>query len=168
MAKYGMTDTLVSGSFGVTNENTWLQSPRSVAQNFFGTNCYTPPALADSETGRLAAEKGEEYGYDPAEVNQMNWSLGWVNGMMIVEALKNADGDYSGPAVKEGLEQIESLETGGLSPTVSLSSDCHMAIRQVRPYTFDYDAKTIQPIGEYDEWAEHVTNGYAAEGTCGT
>jgi branched-chain amino acid transport system substrate-binding protein len=166
MAKYGMTDTLVSGSFGVTNENTWLQAPRKVTKNFYGTNCYTPPALADSETGRLAAETGEKYGYDAAEINQMNWSLGWVNGMIIVEALKNADGDYTGPAVKEGLEQIESLDTGGLSPTPNISSNCHMAIRQVRPYTFDYAKKQIEPIGTYEEWSEYVTNGYAAEGTC--
>jgi branched-chain amino acid transport system substrate-binding protein len=166
MAKYGMTDTLVSGSFGVTNENTWLQAPRSTAKNFVGTNCYTPPALADSEIGRLAVETGEKYGYDAAEINQMNWSLGWVNGMIIVEALKNADGEYTGPAVKEGLEEIESLDTGGLSPTPNISDDCHMAIRQVRPYTFDYEKKQIQPIGDYEDWAQYVTNGYAAEGTC--
>jgi hypothetical protein len=68
--------------------------------------------------------------------------------------------------VKEGLEEIESLDTGGLSPTPNISDDCHMAIRQVRPYTFDYEKKQIQPIGDYEDWAQYVTNGYAAEGTC--
>jgi branched-chain amino acid transport system substrate-binding protein len=167
MAKYGMTNTPVSGSYGVTQETTFLQSPYEVSKNFYGTNCYTPPLLAKSANGKLAYATGKKYGYPEAEITTMGYALGWVNGQMIVQALKNAKGNYTGATVKAGLEKIKSLDTGGLAPNVNLSPKCHMAIRAVRPYTYNYKAKTISPIGSYAQWAKYVTNGYAAPGTCG-
>jgi len=166
LSKYGL-NVPVSGSFGVTNENTWINTPYDAAKNFIGTNCYTPPALAKTASGKLAAATGKKYGYADAEINQMNWSLGWVNGMMIVQALRNAKGKYTGPDVRRGLEQVGKLDTGGLAPNVNFSAKCHMGIREVRPYTYNYKTKSVQPVGSYKQWSKFVTNGYAAAGTCG-
>jgi hypothetical protein len=84
-----------------------------------------------------------------------------------VEGLKNANGNYTGATVRAGLEKIRNLDTGGLSPTINLSRKCHMAIQQVRPYTYNWSKKSQVPVGTYQQWAKYVTNSQAAPGTCG-
>ena len=107
-----------------------------------------------------------KYGYQSAEYTQSNWSLGWTAAQTIITALKNAKGDYSSAAIKRGLEQIKNMTTG-LSPNISYSAVCHMGIRSVRPYNFNYKTNQLVPIGSYEQWAPYITNGYAGPGTCG-
>jgi branched-chain amino acid transport system substrate-binding protein len=166
IAKFGL-DVPISGSFGVTQDLAFTSAPYEAAKNFVGTNCYTPPSLAKTEKGKLAAATGKKYGYPDSEIAQTNFALGWVNGMIIVEGLKNANGNYTGATVRAGLEKIRNLDTGGLSPTINLSRKCHMAIQQVRPYTYNWSKKSQVPVGTYQQWAKYVTNSQAAPGTCG-
>jgi branched-chain amino acid transport system substrate-binding protein len=167
MAKYNF-DVPVSGSFGVTNEVVFTNSPYEASKNFFGTNCVTPPALAKSPKGRQAISTAQKYGYPASEYNQMNWSLGWAHAMVIHEALKKVrGGNYTGETVRNAIRTMANFDTGGLSPNIKFSPKCHMGIREVRPYTYNYKLKTIQPVGSYQQWSKWVTNGYAAKGTCG-
>lgn len=166
LAKFGL-NVPVSGHFGVANENVYRSVPYEVAKNFVAVNCVTPPPLVKGAEGKLAMDTGKKYGYSESETSQANWSLGWMNARLMVEALKNAKGDYSGDAVRKGFEAIRNFDTGGMSPTVTLSNKCHMVIRQVRPYTYSYKTDTLQPVGSYDQWAKWITNAYAAPGTCG-
>lgn len=166
MAKYGLS-VPVSGSFGVTQAAVWTSSPYDAAKNFVGTNCVTPPLFAKTAKGKLAYSIGKKYGYPESEITQLNWALGWVNAQIMVEALKNAKGDYTAAGVKKGLERINNLDTGGLAPNITLSPTCHMAIRQVRPYAYSYSKNALLPVGSYTQWAKYLTNAYAAPGTCG-
>jgi branched-chain amino acid transport system substrate-binding protein len=166
MAKYQMTNTPTSGSYGVTNEVLWRSVPYEVARNFVGTNCYTPPSFAKTAVGKLALTAGKKYGYPDSETSQTFYSLGWVSGMVIAQGLKNAKGDYSPAAVRRGLEHVTNLDSG-LAPKISLDAKCHMALRQARPYTYSYKKDSIIPIGSFDQWAKYIRNGYAAPGTCG-
>lgn len=166
LAKFGL-NVPVSGHFGVANENVYRTVPYEVAKNFVAVNCVTPPSLAKTDAGKLAIDTGKKYGYSDSEISQANWSLGWMNAQLMVEALKNAKGDYSGTAVRKGFELVKNLDTGGLSPKVTLNSKCHMVIQQVRPYTYSYKTDTLQPVGKYEQWSKWITNAYAAPGTCG-
>ena len=166
LAKFGV-NVPVSGHFGVANENVYRSVPYDVAKNFVAVNCVTPPALAKGTAGKLAMDTGKKYGYQASEYTQANWSLGWMNAQLMATALKNAKGNYGGESVRKGFEAIQNLDTGGLSPKVTLSNKCHMVIRQVRPYTYTYKTDTLQPVGSYDQWAKWITNAYAAPGTCG-
>ena len=51
--------------------------------------------------------------------------------------------------MKAGLEKVINLNAGDLAPVVNLSPKCHMAIQQVRPYTYNWSRKTQVPIGTY-------------------
>jgi branched-chain amino acid transport system substrate-binding protein len=166
LAKFGM-NIPVSGHFGVANENVYRSVPYEVAKNFVAVNCVTPPPLVKGTEGKLAMDTGKKYGYPDSEITQANWSLGWMNARLMVEALKNAKGNYSGDAVRKGFEAIRNLDTGGMSPKVTLTNKCHMVIQQVRPYTYSYKTDTLQPVGSYEQWAKWITNAYAAPGTCG-
>jgi branched-chain amino acid transport system substrate-binding protein len=167
MAKYNL-DVPVSGSFGVTQEIVYESSPYDAAKNFVGTNCATPPQYAKLPAkGKLAYTTGKRYGYPDAELSQQNWALGWANAMLIVEGLKKVKGAFTPASVKAGLEQVKNLDTGGLTPNMTIDKKCHMAIRQVRPYTYSYSRKQMLPVGTYAQWSKYVTNAYAAPGTCG-
>lgn len=167
LAKYDYT-VPISGSFGVTQEAVYESSPYDAAKNFVGTNCATPPLYAKLPAkGKQAYTIGKQYGYPEAEITQQNWALGWANAMLIHEGLKNARGNYTAAGVKAGLERVKNLDTGGLTPNISLDPKCHMAIRQVRPYTYSYSKKQILPVGTYEQWAKYIRNTYAAKGTCG-
>ncbi|HET9937377.1 MAG TPA: ABC transporter substrate-binding protein [Gaiella sp.] len=166
MAKYNLT-VPISGSFGVTQEIVYESSPYDAAKNFVGTNCATPPLFVKSAKGKLAYATGKRFGYPEAEITQQNWALGWANAMLIVEGLKKVKGAFTPASVKAGLEQVKNLDTGGLTPNMSLDRKCHMAIQQVRPYTYSYSKKQMLPVGTYQQWSKYVTNAYAAPGTCG-
>ena len=63
----------------------------------------------------------QKYGYPQAEYTQSNWSLGWTAAQTIVQALKNAGGDYSSAGIKKGLEMIRNMQTG-LTPDITYST----------------------------------------------
>lgn len=166
MSKFGF-DVPISGSFGVTQDVVYESSPYDSAKNFVGTNCFTPPPLAKTAVGKLAAAMGKKYGYSDQDIAQSNFALGWVNGQLIVAGLKNVKGNYTGTSVKQGLEKVRNLNTGGLAPNISLSPKCHLAVTQVRPYTYSYSRKSLVPVGSYQQWSKFIRNAYAAPGTCG-
>jgi branched-chain amino acid transport system substrate-binding protein len=166
MAKYQL-DVPVSGSYSVTQSILYTQTPYTTAKFVQAVNCVSPPLYAKAAKGKLAVAMGKKYGYPESDYTQANWALGWVNAQIIVQALKNAKGNYTGASVKKGLEQIKNLDTGGLAPNVTLSATCHMALTQVRPYTYSYSRDALIPIGSFAHWSKFVTNAQAAPGTCG-
>jgi branched-chain amino acid transport system substrate-binding protein len=166
MEKYGFAVPIV-GSFGVTNDLVFTNSPYSISKLFFGTNCTTPPSLAKSALSKTALAAGAKYGYPAANVDNFNYSTGWIQAMVVVQALKAAKGNYTADAIRKGLETVKNLDTGGLSPKVTLSSNCHLSLIGARPYTYNYQLKSMQQIGSFEQWLPYVTKGTAAPGTCG-
>jgi ABC-type branched-subunit amino acid transport system substrate-binding protein len=156
----------IATSFGPAQPALYTSTPYNASKDTVVVNCVDPPSLAKTPTAKLAQTMAVKYGYPQAEYTQSNWSLGWTAGQTMVQALKNANGDYSSGGIKKGLEKIRNMVTG-LSPNISYSPVCHMGIRSVRPYTYSYKNSQLIPIGSYDQWAPFIRNGYAGPGTCG-
>jgi branched-chain amino acid transport system substrate-binding protein len=167
IAKFGL-DVPISGSYGVGQDLAYTTAPYEAAKNFVGVNCYTSALYAKlTAKGKEAAAAGKKYGYPDSEIVQANFALGWVNGMIIVEALKKIQGDVTPAAVKSALEKVSIPDTGGLAPPIKLSPKCHMAIQSVRPYTYNWSRKAQVPVGTFAQWQKFITNSQAAPGTCG-
>jgi ABC-type branched-subunit amino acid transport system substrate-binding protein len=167
IAKFGI-NVPISGSYGVGQDLAFTTAPYEATKNFVPVNCYTVPSYAKlTAKGKLALATGQKYGVPADQLAQANFSLGWVNGMIIVEALKNIKGDVTPASMKAGLESIRNLDTGGLSPKVTLSPKCHMAIQGVRPVTYNWSKKALLPVGTFERWQKSITNSQAAPGTCG-
>jgi branched-chain amino acid transport system substrate-binding protein len=166
LAKYNFTPP-VMGAYGVTQEPVWTQAPYDATKNFLGVNCYTPPNILKTAQAKQAIATGKKYGFSDTEINQPNWAQGWVEGMWLVAGLKKVKGDYTADNIRKALESVK-LKTGGLSPDISpLGAKCHILVRQIRPYTYSFKTKTLQPVGSYQQWGKYVTNSYAAPGSCG-
>ena len=166
IAKFGV-NVPISGSYGVTQDLAFTSAPYDAAKNFVGTNCYTPPLVAKSPQAKLAVATGRQYGVSETSLAQTNYALGWVNGMIIAQALRNITGPVTPASMKAGLEKIKNLNAGDLAPPVNLSPKCHMGIQQVRPYTYNWSKKTQVPVGTFAQWTKYITNTQAAPGTCG-
>lgn len=166
IAKYGI-DVPVSGSYGVTQDLLWTTAPYDAVKNFVGTNCYTPLVDSKSAQGKLALAMGQKYGVSDTSLAQTNYVLGWTNGAIITQALKNIKGDITPASMKQGLESVKNLNNGDLSPAINLTPKCHMAIQQVRPMTYNWSLKKQVPVGSYAQWSKYITNTQAAPGTCG-
>ena len=166
IAKYGI-NVPASGSYGVTQDLLWTTAPYEATKNFVGVNCYTPLVDSKSPQGKLALAMGKKYGVSDASLQQTNYTLGWVNGAIIVAALKNIKGPVTTASMKKGLESVKNLNMGDLSPVINLNSKCHMAIQQVRPMTYNWSLKKQVPVGSYAQWSKYITNTQAAAGTCG-
>jgi branched-chain amino acid transport system substrate-binding protein len=166
LAKYNV-NVPVAGPYGVAQPLVWTSSPYAVAKDYVGMNCVSPPLYVKSKKGKLAYATGKKYGFNETDITQLSYSLGWVQGQVMVQGLKNAKGNYTGDAIRAGLEKIKNLDTGDLSPKITLSANCHMAIRQARPYTYSFKKDALLPIGTYPRWAKFIRNEQAAPGTCG-
>ena len=157
-----------SGSYGVGQDLAFTAGPYEAAKNFVPVNCYTVPTYSKlTGPGKQAYDMGKKAGVPDDQLAQANYSLGWVNGMIIVAALKTIKGEVTPASMKKGLESVKNLDTGGLSPKISMDAKCHMAIRGVRPVTYNWSKKAQLPVGSFEQWQKYVTNSQAAPGTCG-
>jgi ABC-type branched-subunit amino acid transport system substrate-binding protein len=163
--QYGLTVPIVT-SFGPAQPALYTSTPYNASKNTVVINCADPPNIAKTAQGKLALTMAQKYGYSQAEYTQSNWSLGWTAAQTMVQALKNANGDYSSAGIKKGLEKIRNMQTG-LTPDITYSTTCHMGIRSARPYTYSYKTNLLVPIGSFAQWQPFITNGYAGPGTCG-
>jgi ABC-type branched-subunit amino acid transport system substrate-binding protein len=163
--QYGLKVPIVT-SFGPAQPALYTSTPYNANKNTVVINCADPPTIAKTAQGKLALTIAQKYGYSQAEYTQSNWSLGWTAAQTMVQALKNANGDYSSAGIKKGLEKIRNLKTG-LTPDITYTPTCHMGIRSARPYTFSYKTNLLVPIGSFAQWQPYITNGYAGPGTCG-
>jgi branched-chain amino acid transport system substrate-binding protein len=163
--QYGLNVPIVT-SFGPAQPALYTSTPYNASKNTVVINCADPPNIAKTAQGKLAMVMAQKYGYSQTEYTQSNWSLGWTAAQTIVQALKNANGDYSSTGIKKGLEKIRNMQTG-LTPDITYSSTCHMGIRSARPYTFNYKTNVLVPVGSFAQWQPYITNGYAGPGTCG-
>jgi branched-chain amino acid transport system substrate-binding protein len=166
LAKFGV-DVPISGPYSISQPIVWTSSPYAAGKNLTGTNCVSPPLYVKSKKGKLAYATGKKYGVSESDLVQANYSLGWVQAQVMVQGLRNAKGNYTSDALRKGLEQIKNLDTGDLSPKITLSSNCHMPLRQVRPYVYSYSKDALTPVGSYAQWSKFITNAQAEPGTCG-
>ncbi len=165
MDKFGLRVPSV-GISAVMAENVYKGTPYTANKLFKGVHCFTP-AYWKGKGPELVRKTAAKYKVSSDDVNNVQFVNGWVDGQILAQGLRNANGTYTSNAIRKGLEQITNLDTGGLSPKVTYSRRCHIGIRSLRPYHWDWNKNQLVPDGTYQQWAKYVTNEYAAVGTCG-
>lgn len=88
------------------------------------------PLVAEKEGHEVINTYLEEEGIDPATIGT-SWVQGWyvmhVMAEGIREAIANGDGELDGPAIREALETMGEIDTGGVvgDGTVEFSAESH-------------------------------------------
>jgi ABC-type branched-subunit amino acid transport system substrate-binding protein len=155
MGALGLTSTPIVGNSSPTVPATWEGSPPAVAQNFYGTDCYAPPAEATDTAIQTAASAN---GYSQY-LNNLNFSVGWVAALVTATGLSDTP-NPNRQNLTNALTTINNLDTGGLTPNVTFGPNLREGVQGARPYTFNTTTKTVQPVGNYNDYANDIQHEY--------
>lgn len=155
-------DVPVIGIFATGAPTVYNGVSEQVGSKFETVNCYTPPDIDEPGMPELK-EDAAKYGYEK-DVTTTDYVAGYVNGQVIIEALKKAGDDLSRESLVEGAEKISDFDTGGLSAPITFTADNHAGVQAVRPYRFNYDTKKVEAVGEYADYEQFLKNEYLGGG----
>jgi branched-chain amino acid transport system substrate-binding protein len=122
------------------------------------TAAVTPSDIKVPGTDEMVAD-AKKYGYED-EVTNSAFTYGYISGLVVVEALKKAGADLNRETFIKALESIQGLDTGGLSEPVTYGPKDRAGLSLTRPYRFNYQTKKFEAVGEFEDYAEYVTNEY--------
>jgi len=122
------------------------------------TAAVTPADVTVPGNQTLLAD-AQKYGYAKDAANTA-FTFGYLSGMVVVQGLKNAGKELNRENFIKGLEKISKIDTQGISDAISYSPKDHIGLSSTRPYTYNYDTKKFEAIGEYSDYSEYITHEY--------
>ena len=81
------------------------------------------------------------------DVMYSNFVQGYVNAMVLVEALKKAGPNPTGEKIRDAMNQIKNFDTKGITPPLSFAADHHKGTNGVKIYRINVERKVYEPIG---------------------
>lgn len=153
MEKFGLTDILVIGAYGLHVPEIPRSAP-SVADNYDAVDCYAFEGDASEDVAAAA----EEAGFDPEVYTRREFVNGWVVGQTIAQAVAAAGPEPTRQSVNEAIPTITDFDTGGLSPTVSFGPDDHIGVDMVKPFAFSTEVDDFESVGTYEDYAACIVN----------
>lgn len=157
LAKFGVTDTPTLAIFGLLADQVPLAAP-NVGDDFYVMHCFSNAKLSDIPGVPKMIEAAKAAGYGEEIYNTTDFANGYVNGLVIVEALKRAGDELTRESLNEAVSALENFDTQGLSPFVSFSSDDSVGIDSVRPYKFDFENRLWQPVGDFEDYEDCIAH----------
>lgn len=158
MQKFGLTDVLVIGAYGIHNPEI-VDSAPDVAENFAAVDCFAFEGTGAEEL-RDAAEHA---GISEDVYTRREYANGWVVGQTIVAALEETGDEPTRERLNAAIATLSDLDTGGLSPTVSFSEDDHIGIDSVKPFDFNPSSGAFDGVGEYADYTACIMSQYTTE-----
>ena len=83
------------------------------------------------------------------DVMYSNFVQGYVNAMVLVEALKRAGPNPNGEKIRDAMNQIKNFDTKGITPPLSFAADQHKGSNGVKIYRINVERKVYEPIGNW-------------------
>jgi branched-chain amino acid transport system substrate-binding protein len=83
------------------------------------------------------------------DVMYSNFVQGYVNAMVLVEALKRAGPNPNGEKIRDAMQQIKNFDTKGITPPLTFAADKHKGSTGVKLYRINAERKVYEPIGNW-------------------
>lgn len=151
LEKFGVTKTLVVGIFAQETDPIALASPK-VGANYVAINCYSNAKQKDVAGVPQMVKDAKAAGYNAALYNSTDFTNGYVNGLLIIEALKRAGDKLTRESLNGVMPKITNFDTKGLSPKITFGANDSVGVASVRPYKFNYSISTWEPDGTYEQY----------------
>jgi branched-chain amino acid transport system substrate-binding protein len=81
------------------------------------------------------------------DVMYSNFVQGYVNAMVLVEALKKAGSNPTGEKIRDAMNQIKNFDTKGITPPLTFAADKHKGTSGVKIYRINVERKVYEPLG---------------------
>src|SRR5690606_16157210 len=152
-AKAGTSLPMV-GSFPIADNAVWESNPELGKKL-----AVILPVNAPDETtpgGKALVEGLQKAGVQAP----YSWwhTFGWINGMVVANAIERAGCDLDRAALVEALNTAPALQTDGLSGDVQFTTCDRVGLSGVRPYVYNYETKQLEGVGEFSEWSRFINN----------
>ena len=81
------------------------------------------------------------------DVMYSNFVQGYVNAMVLVEALKKAGPNPTGEKIRDAMNNLKNFDTRGITPPLTFAADRHKGTNGVKIYRINVERKVYEPIG---------------------
>lgn len=154
--KVGLDATIIATTQGMDREPDLIlgqANGANLAKRFLGVG----PWAKWNETsvpGVLAMRNAVKKYYNTPEdklgdVMYSNFVQGYVNAMVLVEALKKAGPNPTGEKVRDAMNQIRNFDTKGITLPLTFAADRHKGTNGVKLYRINVERKVYEPIGTW-------------------
>ncbi len=80
------------------------------------------------------------------DVMYSNFVQGYVNAMVLVEALKKAGPNPTGEKIRDAMNNIKNFDTRGITPPLTFAADRHKGTNGVKIYRINAERKVYEPV----------------------
>nr|MDP2192132.1 ABC transporter substrate-binding protein [Rhodoferax sp.] len=152
--KVGLDATIIATTQGMDREPDLIlgqANGANLAKRFLGVGPWAkwnetsvPGVLAMRNTVKKYDNTPED---KLGDVMYSNFVQGYVNAMVLVEALKKAGPNPTGEKVRDAMNQIKNFDTKGITLPLTFAADRHKGTNGVKLYRINVERKVYEPIG---------------------
>jgi branched-chain amino acid transport system substrate-binding protein len=92
---------------------------------------------------------GRQYGVEKNKLYEQWYAMGWTDAMVLVEGLKRAGDNLSGEKLKEAIETIKDLDTGGITAPLSYGPAQHTGGAQIKYTKVNLQKGFWEPVSDW-------------------
>ncbi len=122
--------------------------------NYYFVSCFTPGGVDEPGTREMTAAAAKNN--RGVLKDDINYVSGWVTAMLAADALAKTGPEPTREKLVALLNKGYELDTKGLSAPIKYTPDNHLGLSQLRPYTYDYQAKTYKAFGNYSDYVKYL------------
>ncbi|MDY7031032.1 MAG: ABC transporter substrate-binding protein [Thermodesulfobacteriota bacterium] len=131
----------------VTTTEDIIETGGTAAKDYIGASQYT--SWYDNCPGAEKVRKAMMKYYNKIPMKSRGLCMGWVGGMVLTEGLTNAGRDLTPERLRDALEGMKNLDTGGLTGPISYSPNDHKGLDCARIFKPDLDKKVFVAITDW-------------------
>jgi len=151
--KVGLDATIIATTQGMDREPDLIlgqANGANLARRFLGVGPWAKwneTAIPGVIAMRNAVKKYDGTPDDKlGDVIYSNFVQGYVNAMVLVEALKKAGPNPTGEKIRDAMNNIKNFDTKGITPPLTFAADRHKGTNGVKIYRINADRKVYEPI----------------------
>lgn len=154
--KVGLDATIIATTQGMDREPDLIlgqANGANLAKRFLGVGPWAKwneTSIPGVVAMRNAVKKYDNIADDKlGDVMYSNFVQGYVNAMVLVEALRKAGPNPTGEKIRDAMNNIRNFDTKGITPPLSFAADRHKGTNGVKIYRINAERKVYEPIGNW-------------------
>lgn len=119
-----------------------------IVKNITGVCFYATP-LEDVQGLKQLVEVAKKYGVKEDIYHEQWYEMGWTDAMVMVEGMKKAGDNLTGQTLKEAIESVKNLDTGGITAPLSYDPTQHTGGAQIKYAKVNLEKGFWEPVSDW-------------------